>query len=770
MPCSVDEPISRLLVLGSWVVGCTSKKIEVWKNTTYEHYTTLNHQTSGNVSGGHFYSGQMCSMPTYLNKIFVGRIDGFVDIWNVRTGKLLYTIPLASPNIGAVTAIEASPVLSLIAVAHANGSLFIRNVDTGQIISSLHTETSHVTSMTFRSDNSGAGADGQKAGVLATSCPDSGDITMWDLVGSGRVMGVLRNAHKINGDESGSGINRVDFLDGQALLVSSGKDNALKTWIFDEIPFSPLPRQLHSRSGHSAPITALDFIPSASDGSEASGKWLLSASKDCSLWGLSVRKDSQSTEISQGAVERKAKKVQGLGSMGSGMKDSTPDLRAPEITCIACSLNRDGGMSALASGPIWANPRVTDADASNKTGWESVITGHRGDKVARTWFWGRKRAGRWTFETSDGSPVKSVAITLCGTFALIGSNLGSIDIFNLQSGQHRLRFPGRNLRHNQSGPLKSSVQTLKDDNGHTRAVTGLMVDGLNQTVVSSGLDGKVKFWDFHSGRLIDELDWYPLTAITGLRYNSSSDLVAFSCDDLSIRVVDIETRKLIREFWGCAGQINDFTFSNDSRWIVAASMDSRVRVWDLSTGHLIDIFQVPSTCTSLTMSSTGEFLATAHADSVGVRLWTNRGLYLPVSTKNLEESSFADSHALGKLSIGEGAGVLEAAFSDEHGHDEADGPVLSNQQLDQHMVTLSTVPKNNWQTLLYLDLIKERNKPQDPPKVPEKAPFFLPSPPENQHIQNADNNMKSLTPRTSSERSRIVKLQNFASTELRISG
>ena len=42
----------------------------------------------------------------------------------------------------------------------------------------------------------------------------------------------------------------------------------------------------------------------------------------------------------------------------------------------------------------------------NMTGWESIVTGHAGDKTARTWFWGRKRAGRWTFDTGDATEVK----------------------------------------------------------------------------------------------------------------------------------------------------------------------------------------------------------------------------------------------------------------------------------------------------------------------------------------------------------------------------
>ena len=208
-----------------------------------------------------------------------------------------------------------------------------------------------------------------------------------------------------------------------------------------------------------------------------------------------------------------------------------------------------------------------------------------------------------------------------------------------------------------------------------------------------------------SGRLVGELNWHPMTAITGIRYNSSSELAAFSCDDLSIRVVDIETRKVVREFWGCVGQVNDFTFSNDGRWIIAASADSIVRVWDLPTGHLIDAFRVPSTCTALTMSSTGEYLATAHADDVGISLWTNRSLFMPVSTKNMDEDLIGDIKA--PTASGEGGvGRVEAAFTEDYEYDETDGPVLSTEQISKEMVTLSLVPKSKWQTLLHLDSIK----------------------------------------------------------------
>ncbi|KAL4889301.1 Utp21 specific WD40 associated putative domain-containing protein [Aspergillus ambiguus] len=755
VPGGTDDPIDRLLVFGSWVVGCTRKCIQVWKNASYEHYTTLTPHRGGAATIEQIYAGQMCNVPTYLNKIFVGRYDGGIDIWNVKTGKLIYTIPPMLPGAGAVTAIQPCPVLSLIAVADKNGSLTIRNIETGQIVLSLRTSSSHsepITSVTFRSDDLGAGEDGRSPGAMATTCRNSGDITMWDLNNGGKVAGILRQAHRASGDETGSGVNHIEFLDGQPVLVSSGLDNALKTWIFDEVPFSPIPRPLHSRRGHSAAVTTLGFLPSSSDGSEFGGKWLLSASKDSSLWGFSVRKDSQNTELSQGSVEHKAKKLLGTGDMKTAQ-----DLKAPEITCIACSLNRDGGMGVASSGSIWTNPKATNADASNKTGWESVVTGHRGDRYARTWFWGKKKAGRWAFETGDKTDVKSVAISQCGTFAFVGSAGGTVDMFNLQSGAHRQSFPNRSQKKKGSIPSVSSIISKQGHSGHTKAVTGLMVDGLNQTVISCGLDGKVKFWDFVSGLLIDELDWWPMTSVTGLRYNSTSELVAFSCDDLSIRVVDIETRKVVREFWGCVGQVNDFAFSSDGRWIIAASMDSIIRVWDLPTGHLIDLFRIPNTCTALAMSSTGEFLATAHADGLGVSLWTNRSLFVPVSTQNVEENDVADTSV--PTISGEGAvGAIEAAFAENHEQHEAEGPVLTTEQLSRDMVTLSVVPKSKWQTLLHLDLIKERNKPKEAPKAPQKAPFFLPA---ASGANNSDDiDLNTLADVTAAERSRVAKLQH----------
>lgn len=458
------QEIRHILVFGSWIVGCGNEAIEVWKLDSSEHYTTIlptnqhNHPMSQMV-----FTGLTCTLPTLLNKIFVGRRDGLVEVYNVSTGRLVHTILAPSGNSGSVTALTPTLALGLLAIAYADGSIVIFDVEADQAVLVLQQRNTAkpVTSISFRSDGLGAGEDGRKDGVMATASIESGDVTFWDLNRGGRVVGILRGAHETSNHASGTGINKIEFLPGQAVLISSGKDNALRSWVFDQTPFSPVPRPLHSRSGHASSITKLQFLPAASDGSDAAGKWLLSAAQDRSLWGFSLRKDGQNTEISQGSVKSKAQKTGFATDAASGVEE----FKASPIIDIACSLNRDGGMGTV-NGPVWTNAKTANAEQVGMTGWESVLTAHADDSFARTWSWGRKKAGRWAFETGDRKHVTSVAMTTCGTFAIVGSAGGSLDMFNLQSGAHRQRYPHASHRPRQSKPDYNGISPSRQSASH----------------------------------------------------------------------------------------------------------------------------------------------------------------------------------------------------------------------------------------------------------------------------------------------------------------
>jgi len=192
-------------------------------------------------------------------------------------------------------------------------------------------------------------------------------------------------------------------------------------------------------------------------------------------------------------------------------------------------------------------------------------------------------------------------------------------------------------------------------------------------------------------------------------------------------------------------------------------MDSTIRVWDLPTGHLIDAIRLASTCTALAFSSTGEFLATAHADSVGINIWNNRSLFTHVPTKNISEEEIVNV-SLPTASGEGGKGIIDAAYDQPDSEtDSTDCLLTTPDQLSKDILSLSLVPKSRWQTLLHLDLIRQRNKPTEPPKAPEKAPFFLPS------LENAKASIATIDGRsqaTAADYSRLRKMdRNGAQSE-----
>ncbi|KAG0135859.1 hypothetical protein HOY82DRAFT_498741 [Tuber indicum] len=701
-----------LVIFGDWVVGVLDWGMVVWRRETREVYTEIEMDNRGRITAAVHPS-------TYLNKMVIARMGGVLEIWNVKTSKKIYTVlpPVASTGEEPleITSLVQTPVISVLAIGFSTGEVHLHNIQTdnplftlggsaGDIVAATSCGQKRVTSISFCTDPAvGAGksrvATDSGGNMLAVGHGD-GDITLWNLK-KRRIAAIMRNAH--DGPPGGGVI--VEWLAGQSVLVTSGSDNSIKEWIFDS-PHTTLPRVLRSRSGHSKPITSLTFLnPSTSH-------FLLSGSHDSSFRAHSMRNDAQSFVFSEKARGKRSNKPPRSGEKGTNWANGGFSAPNP-VTCIATVAGEDGAGNA-------------ENAARDLAG---IITGHRDSESGRLWsFENKSLRGRWA-RTTDGGFVWSVAVSSCGTFCFVGSSNGGIAMYNIQSGIKRRQFPepvsaavAKRLK-NSTGPAKLGMAGIGK---HTKAVTGIVVDSLNRVVISTSLDGEVKFWDFNTGIIVHEIHWSNSGAITKAKLHRHSDLLAVCCDDLCIRVVDIETRKTVRELRGAQGRINDFCFSNDGRWIIGASTDSIVRIWDLPTGHLIDGIRTKSIVTAMAFSGTGEFLATAHVDSVGINLWTNRTLFKHVPTRHLDEKDIVDMTA--PLASGEGGvGVIEAALSPQNdGEDGSTRTYATLDQLSSNMLTMSLVPRTRWQTLLNLDVIKQRNRPKEPPKAPERAPFFLP--------------------------------------------
>eukprot|EP00227_Mantoniella_beaufortii_P021354 CAMPEP_0197584758 /NCGR_PEP_ID=MMETSP1326-20131121/7269_1 /TAXON_ID=1155430 /ORGANISM="Genus nov. species nov., Strain RCC2288" /LENGTH=564 /DNA_ID=CAMNT_0043149171 /DNA_START=207 /DNA_END=1898 /DNA_ORIENTATION=+ len=340
-----------------------------------------------------FRTTAVCHPDTYLNKILLGASDGRLMLLNISTGRTVHVFKPASLGNSAgaaVTALENSPALDTVAVGLGNGRVVVHNILYDRTVVDFGHDGSGraVRSCTFSS--------GQGEPMLAVG-GDSGTVSVWSLEGK-RLRTLLTGAH------DGSIVSAY-FFPGQPVLMTSGGDNAVKQWIFDNQDGSA--RLLRFRAGHSAPPTHVSFY--------GEGKRLLSAGGDRALRVFSTIQDQQSRELSQVNVERRAKKL----------KLAEQELKLPPIRGIA-----------------WCEVRERD--------WANVVTCHAGEGKAYTWRLANGVLGEHALTppttvgrdgiSDKGKPVCAVAVSACGNFAMVGTEGGDLHRFNLQSGHHRGAF------------------------------------------------------------------------------------------------------------------------------------------------------------------------------------------------------------------------------------------------------------------------------------------------------------------------------------------
>ncbi|XP_046327932.2 WD repeat-containing protein 36-like [Haliotis rufescens] len=470
-------------------------------------------------------------------------------------------------------------------------------------------------------------------------------------------------------DAHSSSVTGMRCLPSEPLMVTSSADNTLKVWIFDQPDGGG--RLLRHREGHKAPPTRIRHYG-------RDGQNIISAGQDSLVLSFSTLHDKHNKSMGRASYNKKQSKKSGR--------------------------RLDQHMM----------PPVTEftAEQCRESDWDNMVACHRGERVVTTWSYQRSTMGKHKFENDrfHDNPVhrrttaEAVEITPCGNFALIGYSSGHVDMYNLQSGIFR--------------------GTFGTPTAHSCSVRGIAVDGLNQLVVTAGADGQVNFWKFKTKVFLCSVKLK--CSISRILLHRESAMLAVSLDDYSVVVVDIDTRREVRVFSGHSNIITDMTFSPDARWLVTSSMDSSVRVWDLPTGKMIDCFLVDSAVTSLSMSPTSDFLVTTHVDDLGIYLWSNMTLYTYVSLKPLPEHYEPQTMAVPSTSRRVTAVDVEDAEELEM-YEKSD--FKSPAQISDELVTLSLLPNSRWQNLLHLDVIKLRNKPKQPPKVPKAAPFFLPTVP-----------------------------------------
>lgn len=496
------------------------------------------------------------------------------------------------------------------------------------------------------------------------------------LLASGGSSGVIsiwnlekKRLHSVIGEAHDCSIVSLHFFANEPVLMSSSADNSIKMWIFDTSDGDP--RLLRFRSGHSAPPRCIRFY--------SNGRHILSAGHDRAFRLFSVIQDQQSRELSQRHVSKRAKKLK--------LKESEIKLKPVIAFDVAEIRERD---------------------------WCNVVTCHTDTTQAYVWRLQNFVIGEHILSPcpQNPTPVKACAISACGNFAVVGTAGGWVERFNLQSGISRGSYVDM-----------SEGKTC----AHNGEVVGVACDSTNTIMISAGFNGDVKVWDFKGRELKSRWEvGCPMVKIVYHRYNG---LLATVADDLVIRLFDVVALRMVRKFEGHTDRITDVCFSEDGKWLLTSSMDGTLRIWDVILARQIDAIQVDVSVTALSLSPNMDVLATTHVDQNGVYLWVNQAMFsAPSKAGSYGSGKEIVSANLPSVSIGKSLDSDSNEANDVNPQEVQDVPQFSirHQQIPD-LITLSMLPKSQWQSLINLDIIKARNKPIEPPKKPEKAPFFLPS-------------------------------------------
>lgn len=517
---------------------------------------------------------------------------------------------------------------------------------------------------------------------LVTASP-IGHLMIWNLERK-RLSAQIRHAHTEH-------ISRCQFLRNESLMVTSGTDNTLKVWSMDMSDgCGTLQCQ---RAGHSEPPSHIKFYG-------PKGFNLLSAGLDSTVKMFHVFSERLNRNLGTARMNPKSKFKSKSTDEPSKMIN-----KLPPITCFA-------------------------AETAKEKQWDNIAALHKGSSLVSTWNYDKCCMGEHiiTQPTFNKHEVfgSAICITGCGNFVVIGFSNGLIFKYNIQSGMFRQYYES---------------PKLPDHKAHEGQITGVTVDGLDLVLISSGVDNHLKMWSFKDGRLLAE---HNLSAsIQKIELHRENNLIAIALENNTIEILDLETRALVRKF-PTTSKILDMTFSPDSRWLIVALADKSIRTWDLNLGRMIDAFQLARACTSISISSTGEFLATAHEDTLGINIWCNFTLYCPTPLRPIlsgdDGSDLANIPTLDMPFVRHDELVAPDGDEREPNEGDEDVPIVaddqmlvepsyvSQNQLSAELITLSGLPSSRWKNLLNIEELRQKQLIEEDSKREKqvKVPFFIP--------------------------------------------
>jgi len=507
-------------------------------------------------------------------------------IWDISSARVLHRIPTDS----WVESMAFSPDGKILASGHEDGTIRLWDVASGKKVGQWQAHEKEISAIAFR----------DQKGHLATAGEDK-LIHVWDLASKKRL-------HSFKGHSDR--IPSLSWQSGSDVLISAGWDTTARVW---ELPKSDPLMLLNSHSDQ------VHFLAHSSD-----GKQVAVADSD---FAIHVWNDPQHGKV-QFVLHGHTNEVRALAFSRDGSR-----LASAGDDCVVHLWDMNAGQLVAGPNPrarhgitLVAERQIVSTAGTTLQAWEQ-------ESAKPTW-------------VPEGESILSIAASPDGKRLATGGQSPVVKIWDLakqtlETTLNHTRGPIINLTFSADSQLLASASitdglawvwrmgtpeaicvipeaaessTLETIAFHPK-LNWLAVGGIDW-LATGGSDGALCLWSIDQ---LEKITSVPV-GVTSIAFDPSGRYIAAGTLKQTVAVWEVKDLSKVFDFSGHQDRVGAVLFSPDGSWLVSASDDSTIRIWNMLTGRLAIARQFDAAIQSLAFSKDGKYLYTGNGNSTCYRL------------------------------------------------------------------------------------------------------------------------------------------------------